>query len=192
VSWRARIAYRRSPRRCGHGPPPCGFTRSMLRGSSPSCKPRRRRAANMATSQGAVVKQSTLIDLPITQHHLHSRFDNWSESAKQHHCNSRVFNRIESRTGRRQSVALTAARDPIRRWRQGSVRRRSPTVASCCRSPDTPSDLDGAAEANADPRRFPWHTDRAIISQLQPNIPFSSRCRGAGSQAARAGDSRPN
>jgi hypothetical protein len=38
-----------------------------------------------------IVKQSTLIDLPLTHHHLHSRFDNWSESAKQHHRNSKVF-----------------------------------------------------------------------------------------------------
>jgi transposase len=26
-----------------------------------------------------LIKQSTLIDLPLTHHHLHSRFDNWSE-----------------------------------------------------------------------------------------------------------------
>jgi hypothetical protein len=32
-----------------------------------------------------LVKQSTLIDLPLTHHHLHSHCDNWSESAKQHH-----------------------------------------------------------------------------------------------------------
>jgi hypothetical protein len=38
-----------------------------------------------------LVKQGTLIDLPLTQHHLHSRCDNWSESAKQHRRNLRVF-----------------------------------------------------------------------------------------------------
>jgi hypothetical protein len=38
-----------------------------------------------------LVKQSALIDLPFTHHHLHSRFDDWSESAKQHHCNLSVF-----------------------------------------------------------------------------------------------------
>jgi hypothetical protein len=76
----------------------------------------------------------------------------------------------------------SAGRDPIRTW-QGSVRRRSPAVASCCRSPDTPSDLDGGSRgANADPRRFPWHTDRAMIPQSQPNRPFSSHCRGAGAK----------
>jgi hypothetical protein len=35
-----------------------------------------------------LIKQSTLFDLPLTHHHLHSRFDNWSESAKQRHRNS--------------------------------------------------------------------------------------------------------
>jgi hypothetical protein len=29
-----------------------------------------------------LIKQSTLIDLPLTYHHLHSRFDNGSESLK--------------------------------------------------------------------------------------------------------------
>ena len=38
-----------------------------------------------------LIKQSTLIDLPLTQHHLHSRCDNWSKSAKQPHRNLRLF-----------------------------------------------------------------------------------------------------
>jgi hypothetical protein len=38
-----------------------------------------------------LVKQSTLIDLSLAHHHLHSRFNDWRESAKQHHRNLRVF-----------------------------------------------------------------------------------------------------
>ena len=30
-----------------------------------------------------LVKQSSLIDLPLTHHHLHPRCENWSESVKQ-------------------------------------------------------------------------------------------------------------
>jgi hypothetical protein len=45
-----------------------------------------------------LVKQSTLIDLSLTHHHLHSRFDDWSESAKQHHRNLRVFQQNRSRS----------------------------------------------------------------------------------------------
>jgi hypothetical protein len=44
-----------------------------------------------------LIKQSTLIDLPLTQHHLHSRCDNWSESTKWHHRNLRVFQQNRSR-----------------------------------------------------------------------------------------------
>jgi hypothetical protein len=37
------------------------------------------------------VKQSTLIDLSLTHHHLHSSFDNWSESLNQPRRNLRLF-----------------------------------------------------------------------------------------------------
>jgi hypothetical protein len=32
--------------------------------------------------------------LPLTHHHLHSRFDNWSESVNQRQRNPEFFNRI--------------------------------------------------------------------------------------------------
>jgi hypothetical protein len=38
-----------------------------------------------------LVKEGPLLDMPLTHHLLHSSFDNWSESAKQHHRNLRVF-----------------------------------------------------------------------------------------------------
>src|SRR5262245_23574297 len=45
-----------------------------------------------------LVKQRTLIDLPLAHHHLHSRCDNWSESVKQPQRNLRLFQQNRSGT----------------------------------------------------------------------------------------------
>jgi hypothetical protein len=42
-----------------------------------------------------LVKQSTLIDLPLTHHHLHSRYDDWSESVNRPDATD-FFNKIHS------------------------------------------------------------------------------------------------
>jgi hypothetical protein len=59
-----------------------------------------------------------------------------------------------------------AGRDPIRTSRQGRVRRRSPTSAGCCCSPDShPRPRWRQPRATAGTRRFPWPLDRAIMPQ---------------------------
>jgi hypothetical protein len=45
-----------------------------------------------------LVKQSTLIDLPSPHHHLHSRYDDWSESVTLPRRNS-LFQQNPAETG---------------------------------------------------------------------------------------------